>query len=833
MAERFENGQANKPEEKADNASLEALRLQIEAHKKQDGSRSLLGQAVDTVWRSDDRSLKELERLLAEGEQKAKAGDTAGLASMEKDIRERIKADQQAVATQDQVSGYGAGFLKTAALFMRGRLGLAGTIALYGLDQLRPADDWKTQLADFSLGGLKGAGMRGVFHVLGQKNVGIAAKGVGLGVSSRVLDLGLSRQTYLSADGSYSLGSGLGNVVRGSLDKSALVSDVVIFGAAHGLLKGANNLTGDAIKRSPFASTVLTGTTFGLSSGAWSELERQRRAGEEFDLGKIVKSSLIQGALDTAAATAGGIQASRAARMRSQLSADEAGASRTAQSARLANLGPALEVRSPGQAEALLAAGKPADSAKLPTHQPEQGWVSVSKSPSETSGRPAAPGERAQSLVPESNPGGSHETGKVVKSPESSASPKDSKGTRATQQQTVLEDGTRIISKPDGSSVTIRPNGDVTIEKDGVKTTHRKSDGMVIVEKPGGEKHEYRPKSAIKPEEKPLNVASMSVEPIAKLLSNFAETPFVLDGVRYASVEGFYQSLRITDPVRRAQVSQLHGKEAKAAGNGFKTATHGEYRGEVFELGSPRHHEIVKRAIRAKLEQNPELARQFIETHPRPIIHNTGRPESKSTKYPGAVFSQTLMELRQELVDKQNATRPPEAIPVKDTAEKPAVTESSALRPKSVSRLLRSIAAPDHQATDYHPIKFYERAFKDFDRLATRVLGFGADVVAIELVDGNVLKISQRALTPEMGNRPFDLPILERGQRIVEGDTINYFIQPKVKPVTLTELLEFHREVRKHGYYLSDSSVDQIGRYEPTGKVVLIDPWAAEKLPNQ
>jgi hypothetical protein len=811
MAERFENRQANKPEEKADNASLEALRLQIEAHKKQDASRSLLGQAVDAVWRSDDRSLQQMEALLAEGEQKAKAGDTAGLASMEKNIQERIKADQQAVATQDQVSGYGTGFLKTAALFMRGRLGLAGTIALYGFDQLRPADDWRTQLADFSLGGLKGAGMKGLFTVLGQKEVGIAAKGVGLGVGSRVLDLGLTRQTYLSTDGSFSPGSGLGNVVRGSLDKSALVADVVIFGAAHGLLKGANNLTGEAIKRSPFASTVLTGTTFGLSSGAWNELERQRRAGEEFDLGKIVKSSLIQGALDTAAASAGGIQAARSAGMRSQH----------------------FRVRTSGNAETVRTASNLSNHLFSPGTDilPTQQRLPVTSS-SEVQGRPPARAEKVKAVAPESNPGGSHETGKEVKSRESSASPMDTKGKKAAQQQKVLEDGTRIISKPDGSSVTIRPNGDVTIEKDGVKTTHRKSDGMVIVEKPGGEKHEYRPKSAIKPEEKPLNVASMSVEPIAKLLSNFAETPFVLDGVRYASVEGFYQSLRITDPVRRAQAAQLHGKEAKAAGRDFKNVTHGEYRGEVFELGGPRHHEIVKRALRAKLEQNPELARQFIETHPRPIIHNTGRPESKSTKYPGAVFSQTLMELRQELVDKQNATRQPETIPVKDTAEKPAVTESSELRPRSVSRLLRSMAAPDHQATDYHPIKFYERAFKDFDRLATRVLGFGADVVAIELVDGNVLKITQRAIKPEMGNRPFDLPIIERGHRIVEGDTVNYFIQPKVKPVTLTELLEFHREVRKHGYYLSDSSVDQIGRYEPTGKVVLIDPWAVEKLPQ-
>ncbi len=44
---------------------------------------------------------------------------------------------------------------------------------------------------------------------------------------------------------------------------------------------------------------------------------------------------------------------------------------------------------------------------------------------------------------------------------------------------------------------------------------------------------------------KPLNVWSRSDEEIGRLLSNFAHTPFVLDSVAYASVEGFYAALLI------------------------------------------------------------------------------------------------------------------------------------------------------------------------------------------------------------------------------------------------------------------------------------------------
>ena len=40
----------------------------------------------------------------------------------------------------------------------------------------------------------------------------------------------------------------------------------------------------------------------------------------------------------------------------------------------------------------------------------------------------------------------------------------------------------------------------------------------------------------------PLNVYSRSTENIGRLMSNFAHTPFVLDGVEYASIESHQAS---------------------------------------------------------------------------------------------------------------------------------------------------------------------------------------------------------------------------------------------------------------------------------------------------
>jgi hypothetical protein len=59
---------------------------------------------------------------------------------------------------------------------------------------------------------------------------------------------------------------------------------------------------------------MLTGTTFGASTGAYREIDRQQKAGEEFDLGKIATSAAIQGAVDTFAAIPGGLQADRGLR---------------------------------------------------------------------------------------------------------------------------------------------------------------------------------------------------------------------------------------------------------------------------------------------------------------------------------------------------------------------------------------------------------------------------------------------------------------------------------------------------------------------------------------
>lgn len=151
---------------------------------------------------------------------------------------------------------------------------------------------------------------------------------------------------------------------------------------------------------------------------------------------------------------------------------------------------------------------------------------------------------------------------------------------------------------------------------------------------------------------KPLNVASRSEEAIGRMMSNFPETPFTFRGREYASMEGFYHSLKFAEPELQNRVSSMSGPIAKSFGN-KGSATHGFFQGESFILGTPKHHELVKDAIRAKLDQHPEIAKEFVATYPRPIVHDTGRKPNPKTNLPDDVFTRILSELREELFKAQ------------------------------------------------------------------------------------------------------------------------------------------------------------------------------------
>ena len=121
------------------------------------------------------------------------------------------------------------------------------------------------------------------------------------------------------------------------------------------------------------------------------------------------------------------------------------------------------------------------------------------------------------------------------------------------------------------------------------------------------------------------------------ILSNFAPTPFLYRGKRYASVEGFWQMMLYPDgpddprakapgiswPHRREEVAQMTAWDAKNAGDlafenmkkmSIDWVTFEGRRMTYWSKTRGEHYRIIVEAMRAKLEQNPRVREILLST---------------------------------------------------------------------------------------------------------------------------------------------------------------------------------------------------------------------------
>jgi predicted NAD-dependent protein-ADP-ribosyltransferase YbiA (DUF1768 family) len=142
------------------------------------------------------------------------------------------------------------------------------------------------------------------------------------------------------------------------------------------------------------------------------------------------------------------------------------------------------------------------------------------------------------------------------------------------------------------------------------------------------------------------------------LLSNFAATPFELDGKRYASLEGFWQSLlypenssdlraqnsKIKYRYTREQVEGMSAFVAKEAGDmaydnmkklKIDWVTYQGKRIRYEELERGEHYALIRRATIAKLEQNPNVRAALLSTGKLTLRpdHSQGDNPPASWKY--------------------------------------------------------------------------------------------------------------------------------------------------------------------------------------------------------
>ena len=406
----------------------------------------------------------------------------------------------------------------------------------------------------------------------------------------------------------------------------------------------------------------------------------------------------------------------------------------------------------------------------------------------------------------------------------------DASGSRQSNKvvsDTLSAENVRTIVKENGTRVTIDASGKVTVEP----PPGQEKAPAPVPEKKVQEPHERRERhkppdfSHLPPEQRPLNVGGSNKELVAAEMSNFEHSPFTLDGRTFGSVEAFYVWLKWSgSPEKQAQAQSMHGYEAKKFGKPAKS-TSAIYDGTEIQLGSPEHHALLKRAMQAKLEQHPDLARRFAETHPREIIHDLGYPENPGTRLKSADFSKLLSELRQDLVDGKVVTKDG---PVSELSRRARMLDSAMLPSKPVAEVLREAAGDPLLRS--HPVEAYVRGLETLPLRVTRIVNAGADSIVMEAADRSLLKVTGRALTDRMGTRPFDLHIMERGV-VDTGITgpVYWFTQPRAQtPVTYKQFMEFKGELAKRGFVMSDAGEHQLGIYN--GQVKLLDPFAVHKL---
>ncbi|MBX9668303.1 MAG: hypothetical protein K2X93_11815 [Candidatus Obscuribacterales bacterium] len=216
----------------------------------------------------------------------------------------------------DEVEKYSKMFLKAVPLFADRKRAVSLTICAFGLDQASPSDKLGIQLTDFTLGGLKGATLKGTLMGAGAFRGSPAVKGMAMGFAHRTVDAGLTRQTWIDAtSGEFSSRKGLLNTFFQAAEPKALATDAVLFGTTEFAVGRLNYASKGAFYRHPALPVVASGGIFGLGSGAGEEIIRQKHAKEDFDLSKVFYRAGLSSSVNMMAASVGGLDRMRTLRL--------------------------------------------------------------------------------------------------------------------------------------------------------------------------------------------------------------------------------------------------------------------------------------------------------------------------------------------------------------------------------------------------------------------------------------------------------------------------------------------------------------------------------------
>lgn len=131
-------------------------------------------------------------------------------------------------------------------------------------------------------------------------------------------------------------------------------------------------------------------------------------------------------------------------------------------------------------------------------------------------------------------------------------------------------------------------------------------------------------------------------------LSNFAPHPFVIDGVECASMEGFLQALKFSNPEMQKEVCKLVGRAAKAKGSkkNWKKTGILYWQGQEIKRDSKEYQDLLDRAY-AALAENEGFKKALLATGNAVLTHSIGKRKESETILTAREFCSRLTSLRE------------------------------------------------------------------------------------------------------------------------------------------------------------------------------------------
>ncbi len=154
---------------------------------------------------------------------------------------------------------------------------------------------------------------------------------------------------------------------------------------------------------------------------------------------------------------------------------------------------------------------------------------------------------------------------------------------------------------------------------------------------------------------KKLNITYRSEDPVAKILSNLAPTPFSYGGYKFKCIEGALQGIKFKNKKQREKVFTMTGLEALKAGRAITLSIQdGEERfvywnGKRIPYNSPDHRLLIVAFIMEKFRQSEKAREALLSTTDAFIYHDAG-PEHPKTSLPEKLFIEPLLSIRQILL---------------------------------------------------------------------------------------------------------------------------------------------------------------------------------------